>query len=208
MLNEIYWIRMRKNWCEQIRNPKASAKSTPSPPKDTESSKWYGKEVMARLLHIYCTSILLNHVYSKTTAETLERALILMKAFMKLCLAPLLKQSLLTWDIVHLSHVSKGKRHTTELLLSGGTGRDGKMDFGQIHLATWKRSSVIQYLYLVSSIIKTNCIILSNLQRDTSLTLHDAPSQIKGNYLRASKTPFHYQRWQQSRFTDNNSCTI
>lgn len=185
----------------------------PSPPQVPLKTQSLQNDTEKKLWHVYCTSTAhlyfwIMYIAKQITAETFERALILMKAFMKLRLAPLLKPSLLTWDIVHLSHVSKGKRHTTELLLSGGTGRDGKMDFGQIHLATWKRSSVIQYLYLVSSIIKTNCIILSNLQRDTRLTLHDAPSQIKGNYLRASKAPFHYQRWQQSRFTDNNSCTI
>ena len=54
---------MRKNWCERIQNPKASAKSTPSPSKDTVF-KMIRKKIY--IWHIYCTSTLLKHVYSKT----------------------------------------------------------------------------------------------------------------------------------------------
>lgn len=39
VLNEIYWIRTRKNWCEQNQSPEALVKSTLSFPKDTGPPK-------------------------------------------------------------------------------------------------------------------------------------------------------------------------
>lgn len=67
---------MRKNWCERIQNPKASAKSTPSPPKDTVFK-------MIRKKKNYDTSTVHLHFWNmyiakQITAETLECALILM----------------------------------------------------------------------------------------------------------------------------------
>lgn len=86
----------------------------PSPPQVPLKTQSLQNDTEKKLWHVYCTSTAhlyfwIMHIAKQITAETFERALILMKAFMKLRLAPLLKPS----DVRHCSFVSCFQRKTS-----------------------------------------------------------------------------------------------